>query len=360
MPPIDRQAAFSGTREVAGALAIDAARLEAFLASRLRDFAPPLTVRQFKGGQSNPTYLLETPARRYVLRRKPPGKLLPSAHAVDREFRVISALHAQGFPVAAPLVYCDDPAIAGTPFYVMAHVEGRVIWEPHMPGAEPAERAAVYDAMNATLARLHAFDRAALGLSDFGRGDNYVARQVERWSKQYRASETERITEMERLIAWLPAHLPPAQPARAVHGDYRLDNIILAPSRPEIRAVIDWELSTLGDPLADLAYHLMQWDMPPSETGAGVGTLVGHDLGRLGVPTRAAYVDVYVARTGLDPRPQLPVYLAYNFFRLAAILQGIVGRVRDGTATSAFAAAKAEMVEPLAAKAWEFARKAGA
>jgi len=201
MPPIDRQAAFSGTREVAGALAIDAARLEAFLASRLRDFAPPLTVRQFKGGQSNPTYLLETPARRYVLRRKPPGKLLPSAHAVDREFRVISALHAQGFPVAAPLVYCDDPAIAGTPFYVMAHVEGRVIWEPHMPGAEPAERAAVYDAMNATLARLHAFDRAALGLSDFGRGDNYVARQVERWSKQYRASETERITEMERLIA---------------------------------------------------------------------------------------------------------------------------------------------------------------
>ena len=360
MPPIDRQAAFSGTREVAGALAIDAARLEAFLASRLRDFAPPLTVRQFKGGQSNPTYLLETPARRYVLRRKPPGKLLPSAHAVDREFRVISALHAQGFPVAAPLVYCDDPAIAGTPFYVMAHVEGRVIWEPHMPGAEPAERAAVYDAMNATLARLHAFDRAALGLSDFGRGDNYVARQVERWSKQYRASETERITEMERLIAWLPAHLPPSAPVRVVHGDYRLDNIILAPSRPEIRAVIDWELSTLGDPLADLAYHLMQWDMPPSETGAGVGTLVGHDLARLGVPTRAAYVDVYVARTGLDPRPQLPVYLAYNFFRLAAILQGIVGRVRDGTATSENAAAMAPLVRPLALKAWEFAREAGA
>jgi aminoglycoside phosphotransferase (APT) family kinase protein len=360
MPPIDRQAAFSGTKEMADALAIDAARLEAFLASRLRDFAPPLSVRQFKGGQSNPTYLLETPGRRYVLRRKPPGKLLPSAHAVDREFRVISALHAQGFPVAAPLVYCDDPAIAGTPFYVMAHVEGRVIWEPHMPGAEPAERAAVYDAMNATLARLHAFDPAALGLSDFGRGDNYVARQVERWSKQYRASETERITEMERLIAWLPAHLPPRAPVRVVHGDYRLDNIILAPSQPEIRAVIDWELSTLGDPLADLAYHLMQWDMPPSETGAGVGTLVGYDLGRLGIPTRAAYVDAYVGRTGLDPRAQLPVYLAYNFFRLAAILQGIVGRVRDGTATSENAAAMAPLVRPLALKAWEFAREAGA
>ena len=358
--PIDRQAAFSGTKEVAGGLAIDAARLEAFLAARLPDFAPPLTVRQFKGGQSNPTYLLETPARRYVLRRKPPGKLLPSAHAVDREFRVISALHAQGFPVAAPVLYCDDPGIAGTAFYLMDHVEGRVIWEPHMPSAEAAERAAVYDAMNATLARLHSFDPAALGLSDFGRGDNYVARQVERWSKQYRASETEKIAEMERLIAWLPAHLPPPAAVRIVHGDYRLDNIILAPAQPAVRAVIDWELSTLGDPLADLAYHLMQWHMPPSQTGAGVGTLVGQDLARLGIPTRAAYVDAYVARTGLDPRPHLAVYLAYNFFRLAAILQGIVGRVRDGTATSETAAAMAPLVRPLAVEAWEFAREAGA
>ena len=360
MPPIDRQAAFSGTKEVAGALALDAARLEAFLASRLPDFAPPLRVRQFKGGQSNPTYLLETPARRYVLRRKPPGKLLPSAHAVDREFRVISALHAQGFPVAAPVIYCDDPAVAGTAFYVMDHVEGRVVWEPHMPDAEPAERAAVYDAMNATLARLHSFDPAALGLSDFGRGDNYVARQVERWSKQYRASETQHIEEMEQLIAWLPAHLPPPAPVRLVHGDYRLDNIILAPEQPEIRAVLDWELSTLGDPLADLAYHLMQWTMPPSETGAGVGTLLGHDLARLGIPDRAAYVDAYVARTGLDPRPHLLVYLAYNFFRLAAIFQGIVGRVRDGTATSENAAAMAPLVRPLAIEAWEFACEAGA
>ena len=358
--PIDRQAAFSGTKEVAGGLAIDGARLEAFLAARLSDFAPPLTVRQFKGGQSNPTYVLETPARRYVLRRKPPGKLLPSAHAVDREFRVISALHAQGFPVAAPVLYCDDAGIAGTAFYLMDHVEGRVIWEPHMPSAERAERAAVYDAMNATLARLHSFDPAALGLSDFGRGDNYVARQVERWSKQYRASETEKIAEMERLIAWLPAHLPPPAPVRIVHGDYRLDNIILTSSQPVVRAVIDWELSTLGDPLADLAYHLMQWHMPPSQTGAGVGTLVGHDLARLGIPTRAAYVDAYVARTGLDPRPHLAVYLAYNFFRLAAILQGIVGRVRDGTATSETAAAMAPLVRPLAVEAWQFAREAGA
>jgi len=358
--PIDRQASFSGTREVASALAFDLARLEGYLRSRLPDFERPLAVRQFKGGQSNPTYLLETPARRYVLRRKPPGKLLPSAHAVDREFRVISALAAQGFPVAAPLVYCDDSSVAGTPFYVMAHVEGRVVWEPHMPAADPAERAAVYDAMNATLARLHAFEPAALGLADFGRGDNYVARQVERWSKQYRASETERIDEMERLIGWLPSHLPPPAPVRLVHGDYRLDNIILSPSGPTILAVLDWELSTLGDPLADLAYHLMQWDMPPSETGAGVGTLAGHDLGALGIPARAAYVDAYVARTGLDPRPQLAVYLAYNFFRLAAILQGIVGRVRDGTATSENAAAMAPLVRPLAVKAWGFAAEAGA
>jgi aminoglycoside phosphotransferase (APT) family kinase protein len=360
MPVIDRQATFSGTKEVASALAIDAARLQAYLESRLPDFRGPLRVRQFKGGQSNPTYLVETPARRYVLRRKPPGKLLPSAHAVDREFRVIGALHSQGFPVAAPLIYCEDAEVAGTPFYLAAYVEGRVVWEPHMPDAAPSERAAVYDAMNATLARLHSFDPAALGLADFGRGENYVARQVERWSKQYRASETERIEEMERLIAWLPAQLPPPGPVRLVHGDYRLDNIILAPSAPQILAVLDWELSTLGDPLADLAYHLMQWDMPPSETGAGVGTLLGHDLASLGIPARAAYVDAYVARTGLDPRPHLPVYLAYNFFRLAAILQGIVGRVRDGTATSASAAAMAPLVRPLAVRAWAFAREAGA
>ena len=358
--PIDRQATFSGTKDVAGALAIDAARLEPLLASRLPDFKGPLRVRQFKGGQSNPTYLLETPARRFVLRRKPPGKLLPSAHAVDREFRVISALHAQGFPVPAPVLFCDEAAIVGTPFYVMSHVDGRVIWEPHMPDAEAGERAAVYDAMNATLARLHALDPVALGLADFGRGENYVGRQVERWSKQYRASEIEKIDEMERLMAWLPAHLPPPAPVRLVHGDYRLDNIILSSHGPDILAVLDWELSTLGDPLADLAYHLMQWHMPPSETGAGVGTLLGHDLGRLGIPARADYVDAYVARTGLDPRPHLAVYLAYNFFRLAAILQGIAGRARDGTAASETAANMAPLVRPLAATAWDFAREAGA
>jgi aminoglycoside phosphotransferase (APT) family kinase protein len=355
---IDRQQAFSGTKEAAPALRMDAARLEEYLAANVKDFAGPLTVEQFKGGQSNPTYLLQTPARSYVLRRKPPGKLLPSAHAVDREYRVIRALSAQGFPVAAPLAFCDDEAVAGTAFYVMDFVDGRVFWEPQMPASNPAERAAVYDAMNATIARLHSFEPARIGLADFGKGENYVARQVERWSKQYRASETEKIEEMERLIAWLPRHIPPAGPARLVHGDYRLDNLIVARAAPKILAVLDWELSTLGDPLADFSYHLMAWHMPHSESAAGTASLVGHDLGGLGIPSMEDYVDDYVARTGLDPRSALPAYLAYNFFRIAAILQGIIGRVRDGTATSEFAPAKAELIRPLAEKAWEFARQA--
>ncbi len=356
MTTVDRQDAFSGTKDVAEPLRFDVGRLEAYLHVHVPGFSGPVLISQFKGGQSNPTYLVETPLRRYVLRRKPPGKLLPSAHAVDREYRVISALHAQSFPVPAPVLYCADDGVVGTAFFVMSHVEGRVFWEPQMPASNPIERTQVYDAMNATLARLHTFDPAAIGLSDYGRGENYVARQVERWSKQYRASQTAAIEDMEQLIAWLPAHPPPPQPPRLVHGDYRLDNIILAPDAAKIAAVLDWELSTLGDPLADFSYHLMQWHMPPSD--AGTGSLVGLDLATLGIPPRDAYVDTYVARTGLDPRPHLPVYFAYNFFRLAAIMQGIAGRVRDGTATSAFAAAKAKLVRPLAAKAWEFARQA--
>jgi aminoglycoside phosphotransferase (APT) family kinase protein len=358
MTELDRQDAFSGTRDVAERLRFDAGRLEAYLCDRIASFAGPVTVRQFKGGQSNPTYLVETPRRRYALRRKPPGKLLPSAHAVDREYRVISALYRQGFPVAEPLLYCADDSVIGTAFFVMAYVEGRVFWEPHMPASHPAERAQTYDAMNATLARLHSFDPAKIGLGDYGRGENYVARQVERWSKQYRASETEHIEDMERLIGWLPTHLPPSEPPRLVHGDYRLDNMIIAPDTSKISAVLDWELSTLGDPLADFSYHLMAWHMPHSQ--AGTGSLEGFDLAALGIPTLADYVDAYRARTGLDPRPHLPVYFAYNFFRLAAIMQGIAGRVRDGTATSAYAAAKAELVRPLAAKGFEFAQQAGA
>jgi aminoglycoside phosphotransferase (APT) family kinase protein len=358
MATVDRQQVFSGTKDVAAALRIDAASLERYLAANVAGFAGPLTVQQFKGGQSNPTYLLETPRRRYVLRRKPPGKLLPSAHAVDREYRVIRALHAQSFPVAQPLAYCADDSLAGTPFYVMDFVDGRVFWEPQMPGIDPAERALVYDSMNATIAQLHGFDPAKIGLGDFGKGENYVARQVERWSKQYRASETEKIDAMERLIDWLPRHIPAGGPVRLVHGDYRLDNLIVARAEPKVIAVLDWELSTLGDPLADFSYHLMTWHMPHSESAAGTATLAGHDLQALGIPSMNDYVDAYVARTGLDPRPHLPVYLAYNFFRIAAILQGIIGRVRDGTATSEFAPGKAEMIRPLADKAWKFALQA--
>jgi aminoglycoside phosphotransferase (APT) family kinase protein len=360
MQKLDRQIAFTGTKDVAEPLRFDPARLEAYLAKNVPGFSGPLTVKQFKGGQSNPTYLLETPARRYVLRRKPPGKLLPSAHAVDREFRVISALHAQGFPAAEPVTYCADDSVAGTAFYVMGFVAGRVFWNPEMPGSKPAERAAVYDAMNATIAKLHSLDPAGIGLANYGRGENYVARQVDRWSKQYRASETQKIDEMERLIEWLPSHLPPAGPVRLVHGDYRLDNMIIDEAGPKVLAVLDWELSTLGDPLADFTYHLMQWHMPQEDSGGGTGSLLGFDLAALGIPPLPAYVDAYVARTGLDPRPHLTVYLAYNFFRLAAILQGIAGRVRDGTATSEHAAARGLMVRPLARTAWRFAREAGA
>src|SRR5215510_554546 len=353
MSRLDRQSTFSGTRGVAPHLAFDAKRLEAYLDTNLPGFAGPLTVRQFKGGQSNPTYLIETPARRWVLRRKPPGQLLPSAHAVDREFRVITALAAQGFPVARPQLYCADTGVVGTPFYVMDHVEGRVFWEPDAPGLMEAERSAIYGSVNATLARLHSFDPAALGLADFGRGENYVARQVERWTRQYRASETERVDDVERLIAWLPGHLPPPAPVRLVHGDFRLDNVIIAPYSPAVVAVLDWELSTLGDPLADFAYYLMAWDMLPSPAGAGFGSLAGLDLGALGIPSRAAAVEAYLSHTGLDPDPHLATYLAYNFFRLAAILQGIAGRVRDGTAANENAAG-------MAAKAWQFVQeKAG-
>ncbi|MBO0753654.1 MAG: phosphotransferase family protein, partial [Bradyrhizobiaceae bacterium] len=257
MPDMDRQEAFTGTKEVAAPLRFDAARLDEWLRARVPEFSGPLTARQFKGGQSNPTYLLETPGRRYVLRRKPPGKLLPSAHAVDREFRVISALYPQGFPVPEPVVFCDDAGVVGTPFFVMDYVEGRIFWEPHLPGATPAERAAIYDAANAAIARLHGFDPAAIGLADYGRGENYVARQIERWSKQYRASQTEMIDDMERLIDWLPQHLPPQRAVRLIHGDFRFDNAIVASDSAEMLAVLDWELSTLGDPLADFSYHLM-------------------------------------------------------------------------------------------------------
>jgi len=358
--PLDRQTAFSGTKEVAEALAFDEERLSGWLEKAVPEFRGPLTARQFKGGQSNPTYLIEAASGRYVLRRKPPGKLLPSAHAVDREYKVLSALHSVGFPVARPLILCDDDSVVGTMFYLMDFVQGRVYWVPDLPDCDKTERAAIYDTMNATIAHLHTIDYEAVGLGDFGKPAGYVSRQIKRWSQQYRASETREIAEMEKLIAWLPGATPPDTGASIVHGDFRLDNMILAPDEPKVLAVLDWELATLGDPVGDFTYHLMQWHMPTSRFGSGTGSLVDVELPSLGIPTLDEYVAKYCERTGRDSIPNLDFYFAYNFFRLAAILQGIVGRVRDGTASNENAADMERQVGPLATTAWGFAQRAGA
>jgi aminoglycoside phosphotransferase (APT) family kinase protein len=335
-------------------------KLEAYLAERIEGFRTPLEVRQFKGGQSNPTYQLITPNRKYVLRRKPPGKLLPSAHAVDREFKVISALYPIGFPVAKPYLLCEDESVIGTMFYVMDCVEGRIYWGPLLPDQSPKQRSEIYDAMNETLARLHQIDYEKAGLSDFGKPGNYIARQISRWTKQYQLSETETVVEMNRLIEWLPAHLPPGERSSIVHGDFRLDNMILHPTEPKVLAVLDWELSTIGDPLADFTYHLMQWQMPQGGGSAGTQTLLGQDLKALGIPEMNEYVAMYCRRTGRDQTPNMDYYAAYNFFRLAGILQGIIGRVRDGTAANTNASANPETVKALAGAAWYYARRAGA
>jgi len=356
----DRQQKFSGTKDVVEAYRFDMKKLEAYLADRIESFQTPLEVRQFKGGQSNPTYQLITPNRKYVLRRKPPGKLLPSAHAVDREYRAISALYPTGFPVAKPYLLCEDESVIGTMFYVMDCVEGRIYWGPLLPDCSPKERTAIYEAMNKTLARLHSLDYEKLGLADFGKPGAYIARQISRWTKQYQLSETETIPEMNRLIEWLPAHLPPQERNTVVHGDYRLDNMILHPTEPRVLAVLDWELCTIGDPMADFTYHLMQWQMPPGGTSGGTATLMGNNLKALGIPSMDEYVAMYCRNTGRETVPNMDYYAAYNFFRIAGILQGIVGRVRDGTAANANASANAEAVRPLAQMAWRFAEKAGA
>ena len=352
----DAQSTFSGTREVDPRHALDVAALEVWMAANVEGYAGPLTIRQFKGGQSNPTYELTTPGRTYVLRRKPPGTLLASAHAVDREFTVISALHAQGFPVARPYALCADDGVVGSMFYVMEKVEGRVLWDLKLPGMSPAERRAIYEAQVDTLAALHAFDPAAIGLTDYGRPGNYFERQVGRWTKQYRASEIDPIPAMDRLIDFLPATLPPQGPTRIVHGDFRLDNLILAPDAAEVRAVLDWELSTLGDPMADFSYLLIAWVIPATQRNG----LAGVDIAALGIPSVEETAARYAAQAGIAPPANLDWLFAYNLFRLAAICQGIAGRVRDGTAASAHAKSMAAQVPLLAEAAWSFAKKAGA
>jgi aminoglycoside phosphotransferase (APT) family kinase protein len=309
-------------------------------------------VRQFKGGQSNPTYQLITPGKKYVLRRKPPGKLLPSAHAVDREYKVITALGTTGFPVAKTYGLCTDDEVIGTWFYIMDMVEGRILWDQTLPQCEPAERRAIFMAKIKTLADLHNTDYEAIGLGDFGRPGNYMGRQVERWTKQYKASETQLIPEMERLIEWLPRTLPPQERTSIVHGDYRLDNMIFDPTEPRVAAVLDWELSTLGEPLADFTYLLMNW------INGAVAQIP--DLEAHGIPTIEETVARYCRLTGRPGLPDLDWYYSYNLFRLAGIIQGILGRVRDGTANHPQAAQMGPRVIALAEASWKFAQKAGA
>lgn len=347
---------FSGTKDVAEALAFDEGALAAWMSENVDGFAGPLSVSQFKGGQSNPTYKLDTPSKSYVLRRKPPGKLLPSAHAVDREHRVMKALGEQGFPAPHMFGLCMDREIIGTEFYVMDFVEGRIFWNGLLPEVEKDERAAIYDASNATLAQLHGIDFEAAGLADYGKPGNYFERQIGRWSKQYRAAETGTVSEMDKLIEWLPQAAPEQERTSVVHGDYRLDNMIFHPTEPRVIAVLDWELSTLGDPLADFTYQLMGWVMPPEVRGG----FLGIDLDAHAIPSMQTYVEAYCARTNRDGIPELDFYFAYNIFRLASIVQGVYARALQGNASNAKAMELGKAVVPLAQGAWSFAKNAGA
>lgn len=352
---IDATATFTGTVEPTGADALDLDRLDAWMTAHVADYAGPLRLSKFAGGQSNPTYRIDTPGRAYVLRRKPFGPLLPSAHAVDREYRLIAGLHPSGFPVARPYGLCMDDAVVGSAFYIMEMVEGRTIWDGSMPGATPAEREATYFAIVDTLAALHRIDPVAVGLGDYGKPGNYFERQVSRWTKQYLAAKTDEIPEMDALIAYLPTSLPEQAGVSIVHGDYRIDNMIFAAGEPRVLAVLDWELSTLGDPMADLAYLLMNWVTEP-EGRSGVKGLDGPESG---IPTIAEMTARYCAAVGRADVPDMNWYFAFNLFRLAGIVQGIKKRVIDGTASSAHAATMAERVVPLAQAAWGFAQAAG-
>jgi aminoglycoside phosphotransferase (APT) family kinase protein len=355
---------FTGTRPVSDQHAFDIPTLEAWLQTNLPGFAGPLSVEMFKGGQSNPTYKLLTPQTAYVMRAKPGpvAKLLPSAHAIEREFRVMGALHGTGVPVARMHVLCEDESVIGRAFYVMECVNGRVMWDQSLPDMSREQRGAVYDEMNRVMAALHKVKPSAIGLDGYGKPGNYFERQIGRWSKQYLASVTQPIVEMDRLIGWLPKNIPAMAQDESlvsvVHGDYRLDNLMFHTSEPRVLAVLDWELSTLGHPLADFSYHCMAWHIPP---GAFRG-IAGLDLAALGIPDEDRYIRMYCDRTGLARPEQLKAdwnfYMAYNMFRIAAILQGIAKRVEAGTASSAQAVTSAAGARPLAQLAWKYASQA--
>lgn len=352
---------FVGAMPVPERHRFDTGALEAYLKDKLPGFKGPLSVELFKGGQSNPTYRLITPTRNYVMRAKPGpvAKLLPSAHAIEREFKVLNALGPTEVPVPEVYCLCEDEDVIGRAFYVMECMDGRVLWEQSLPDTDPKTRFAMYDEMNRVIAALHNVDVDAVGLADYGRPGNYFGRQIGRWSKQFQLSETEPIAEMHKLIEWLPGNIPAGDDSSIVHGDYRLDNLMFHKTEPRVIAVLDWELSTLGHPLADFSYHCMSWRIPP-EQFRGIG---GLDLAALGIPDEQAYVRMYCERTGRNPDAVLEhwdFYLAYNMFRLAAILQGIVKRAADGTASSAEAASNAKRVRPLAEAGWSYAQRAGA
>ena len=342
---------YEGTRPVAEAHRFDVHALERFMHENVDGFREPLRVEQFKGGQSNPTYrLVAGDGKAYVMRRKPPGKLLPSAHAVDREYRVITALAKTGFPVARSYALCTDEAVIGTMFYIMDCVEGRVLWNPQLPDIAPDERAALFDEMNRTIARLHTVDYAAIGLGDYGKPGNYFQRQIDRWSRQYKASETEPIEAMDRLIEWLPKNVPAGDATAIVHGDFRVDNMIFHKTEPRVLAVIDWELSTLGHPLADFSYHVMAWRLSSAEYRG----LRGCDLAAMGIPPEEEYVTRYLQRTGL-PAPtdrDWAFCMAYNMFRAAAIFQGVMARALAGNAASAQAMDTGRRARPMAEAGW--------
>lgn len=353
----ERQELNSGTSAVRDAHRFDEARLAEWMAANVDGYQGPLTVSQFKGGQSNPTYKLSTPGRDYVMRRKPPGKLASGAHAVEREARVLSALGAVGFPVAHVFGLCTDDSIIGTWFYVMQCVEGRVIWDTSFPDVPREQRPLYFDAMNETLAKLHSIDPAAIGLVDYGKAGNYFERQISRWTRQYQADEEAgRDDNMDRMIEWLPAHIPAGDETRIVHGDYRCDNMMFHPTEPKVVAVLDWELSTLGHPLADFAFHLMMYRMPRLV----IPGLAGADLAALNIPSEEEYVAAYCKRTGRDgiPPNELNFYIAFNMFRLAAILHGIKGRAIRGNASSDHANETAASMTPLAKLAWAQAQAA--
>jgi aminoglycoside phosphotransferase (APT) family kinase protein len=330
---------------------IDGNALELWLTANLPGYAGPLTVEPIFGGQSNPTYILRTPTAAYVLRKKPPGELLPSAHAIDREYRVMSALAGSGVPVPRQLAYCSDRDVIGTEFIIMEHVAGRVFRDPQLSGLEPSDRAAIYDAMNVMLANLHGIDITTIGLTDFGKPQDYCARQTARWTKQYRASETRPMAAMEALIAWLPQHIPADQTAALVHGDFRLENLIIDAEQPKVVAVIDWELATVGHPLADLAHSCMLYHLPQAAFGGFVGT----DIAQLGIPDEPAYLAAYCRRRGLDGIPDWRFYMAFALFRLAAIMQGVYARALQDNASSPDALERGAKAELCAECSWALA-----